>query len=236
MRLFGCRDTEAHGTGNVRIFPDQLDDCADIRGNLCPCAGHAKTRYDIDKAFRLFCNHGDPVLGCGRDQGDQRYMILAAQVGKLLLFFKGKIRQDQTVDADLRAGFDKNFRIIGKDNVGICHKYHRNSHVFAQVTYQIKDLVSGGAACKRAHIRLLNDRSLGRGIGERDAELNEICACIYHGAHHLCGRFQIRIAACDERNKCLSVSECFCNSFSHGYPPLCNGRWRRSPCRLCRRS
>ena len=38
----------------------------------------------------------------------------------------------------------------------------------------------------------------------------------------------------DTLGRCLSVFKSF-SDITHGYPPLCSGQWRRSPCRLCRR-
>ena len=41
-------------------------------------------------------------------------------------------------------------------------------------------------------------------------------------------------AAGDEGDKRLAVCKCRCDS-THRYSPLCTGRWRRSPCRPCRK-
>ena len=45
---------------------------------------------------------------------------------KLFFFLKGQIGQDQPVDSDFPAGADKLIRAVGKDHIGVGHKYHRD--------------------------------------------------------------------------------------------------------------
>ena len=46
-------DAEADGTGNIRVFPDQGDHAAKVRGDGAAYSGNAEARNDVQKSGRL---------------------------------------------------------------------------------------------------------------------------------------------------------------------------------------
>ena len=149
---------------------------------------------------------------------------------ELLFFFIRHIGQDQAIDADLLAGGDKFLAAIGKNHVGVGHEHHGDGDILAQFADEIKNFISGHATLQCAQVGPLDDRALGGGVGERDAQLNQISPVGGHGADGCGGGSQVGVAAGDERDKRLAVGKSF-GDVTHGYPPLCSGQWRRSPCR-----
>ena len=71
-------DAEAHCTWNVLCIFYQLHHRSDISGDPGSGSGYAKGGNAVYEAICLFCNPGDPVVGCGGDQGNQLQTILFA--------------------------------------------------------------------------------------------------------------------------------------------------------------
>ena len=227
-------DAEADGAGRLGVFPHHLHDGGKVGLDLTAGAGDAEAGHDIQKSLRLFGDHGDAVLGGGRDHGDEVHAVPAAEGGKLIFFLVRQVGQDHAVDADRRAGGEKALGPVGEHDIGVGHEHHRDGHIPAHLPDQIKDFVRGGARLQGAEVGPLNDRSLGSRVGEGDAQLDEVGSICGHRADGSSGGPQIGVAAGDERNERLAVGKGLCN-VTHGDPPLCSGQWRRSPCRRGRK-
>ena len=153
---------------------------------------------------------------------------------KLLFFLIGQVGQDQPINADLRAGRDEPLCAVGEHDICIGHEHHGDRNIFPHLADEVKDLIRGGPRFQGADVGTLNDRALGGGVRERDAQLNEVGTVCRHGADGGGSGFQIRVAAGDERNERLAVGKGLCN-VTHEDPPLCSGQWRRSPYRRGRK-
>ena len=81
-------DAESHCTWNVLCSFYQLHHRSYIGGDLGSGSGYAKGGNAVYEAICLFCNPGDPVVGCGGDQGNQLQTILFAD--HIELFFSSK--------------------------------------------------------------------------------------------------------------------------------------------------
>ena len=101
---------------------------------------------------------------------------------KLVFFLIGQVGQDQPVDADRRAGGEKPLGPVGEHDIGIGHEHHGDGHIPAHLPHKVKDLIRGSACLQGAEVRALNDRALGGGVGEGDAQLNEVGTVCSHGA------------------------------------------------------
>ena len=149
---------------------------------------------------------------------------------EFLLLLKGQIGEDQSVNPRLPAGGEKALRSIGEHHIGVGHKNQRYRYIPAQVLHQSEDLVCGDPALQGPEVSPMDHRPLGGGVGEGNAQLDEVRAIFHCGPDGGGGGLQIWVAAGNKRDKCLSAGKCLCD-LTHGGPPLCIGRWRRSPCR-----
>ena len=125
------------------VLPHSLHHGGQIRFDLASGTGHSERRDHIEKALCFPGNHGDPVLGGGRDEGDQSHPVPPAKRQKFLLLLKGQIGEDQSVDPRLPAGGEKALRSIGEHYIGVGHKNQRYCYITAQVPHQSEDLVCG---------------------------------------------------------------------------------------------
>ena len=213
------------------VLPHSLHHGGQIRFDLASGSGNAQRGHHIEKPLRLSGDHGDPVFRCRRDEGDQLHPILPANRQEFLLLLKGQIGEDQSVDPRLPAGGEESLRSIGEHHIGVGHKNQRYRYIPAQVPHQSEDPVRGDPALQGPEVSPLDHRTLGDGVGEGNAQLDEVRAVFHSSPDGGGGGLQIRVAAGDKRDKCLSAGKCLCD-LTHGDPPLCIGRWRHSPCRL----
>ena len=232
-RLLGGGNAKANGAGNRGILAHHLHDRGQIRRDLTSRARHAQAGHDVEKSLRLPRDPGNAVLRGRRNERNQVHAEAAADRQEFLLFLKGQIRQDEPVDPDLPADGDKPLRPVGEDHVGVSHKHHRRLHIASDVPHKVKDLVGRHASPQRAQVGPLDDRALRGGIGEWNAQLDEVGPVFHGGAHRPARGLQIRIPAREKGNERLSVGKRLLN-VTHADPPLCSGQWPRSPCRPCR--
>ena len=230
LRLLRRGDAEAHGAGDGTGLPHQLHHGPDVRGDLAAGAGDTHGGDDVQEAAGLPGDHGDAVLGGGGHQGDQIQAVPLADGLELLLLLKGHVRQDEAVDANAGAGGDEPLRAVGEHHVGVGHEHHGDGDIFPQLPDHVEDLIRGNAAGQCPDVGRLDDGTLGGGVREGDAQLNEIRSGPDSLPDHPDGGLQVRVAAGDEGDERLAVGKGLCN-VTHGDSPLCTGRWRRSPCR-----
>ena len=153
----------------------------------------------------------------------------AAGCGKLLLLLIGHVGQDDAVHPNFRCPGQEAVGAVGEDHVGVGHEHQRDGHVLSKLLHQSKNLVRGDAPFQGAQIGSLDDGTLGGGVGEWDTQLDKVSPVGGSGTDGSGGGLQVWVAAGEKGNKRLAVVK---GSFdlTHGYPPLCNGQWRRSPC------
>ena len=169
-----------------------------------------------------------------RDERHEIQAVLTAERIELCLFFERYIRQDKTVHADLCCGADEALRAVGINHVRIGHEHHRNVSLLTDAAHHVENLIRCGSGRQCAHICLLNDRALRSRIGERNTQLDEVCAGVRHRVHDLLGDVQRRVAAGHERDKRLAACKGSLN-LTHGCSLLCNVQSQRSPCRRGRK-
>ena len=152
---------------------------------------------------------------------------------KFFFFLKRQIWQNEAINFNILTGGYKFFCAIGEHHIGISHENHRHFYIIAKFFDKCEYFICCNASAQRPNVCFLNNRSFGSWIGERDAKLNEIRTVFYSGTDSGGCRFQIRVTASDKGDKRLAVFKCFFD-VTHEDPPLCNGQWLHSPCRLCR--
>ena len=111
--------------------------------------------------------------GGGSDEGDQLQAVLPAGSGELLFLLKGHVGKDQAAHPHLCRPGQEPVHAIGEYHVGVGHEYHGNGHVPAQVLHQLEQLAGGDAAVQGPEVGPLDDKALGGGGGEGDAQLDE---------------------------------------------------------------
>ena len=235
LRLLGRGDAKADGAGNICVFPHEGDDGGEVGLDLTALARDAERRDDIEEALGLARDHRDAVFRRRCDEGDEVDAVLAARGKKFFLFLIRHVRQDEPVDANIAAVGQKALCAVGKDDIRIRHKNHGDRHAAPQLAHEIENLVGRYAALQGAQVSGLNDGPLRRGVGEGNAELDEVGTVLRGSADGSRGRFKIGVAAGQKGDERLAVVKCSCK-ITHEDPPLCSGRWRRSPCRRGRRS
>ena len=202
-------DAEAYCTGNVLCSFYQLHHRSDIGGDLGSGSGYAKGGNAVYEAICLFCNPGDPVVGCGGDQGNQLQTILFADHIELLFFLKRYIRKNQSIHSNFCCFPDETLCSIGKNNVCVSHKYHWDTGFFTDFYHHVKDLVCGYSAAQCTHIGFLDHRTFCCRVGKRDSKLNKFCTCFLHCIDKLLSDLQRWISAGDKWDKCFSFCKCF---------------------------
>ena len=112
--------------------------------------------------------------------------------------------------------------------------FHGMKSYFCQDQFgQIAPVYSISAG-QRPDVGRLDNGALGGGFGEGDAQFDKVGPRLCHGPDHLGGGLQVRVTAGDEWDERLAAGKGLCN-VTHEDPPLCTGRWQRSPCRPGRR-
>ena len=167
----------------LKSSPHHLHDGTKVGLDFAPGAGDAQAGDQVQEPFRLLGDHGDAVGRGGSDEGDEIDPVLMAEGQKLLLLLEGQVGQNQAVHADVPTGGDELFRAVGKYHIGISHEHHRHGHVLAQLPHEVKNLVGGHASLQRPQVGSLDDRPFGHGVGERDAQLDEVGAVLDGGAN-----------------------------------------------------
>ena len=150
------------------------------------------------------------------------------------MLLKGKIGNDQTVDADLLTGAEKPLGAVGEDHIGVGGEHQGDIHLGPQNLNEIKDLIGGNTGFQRPDVSLLDGGVHGGGVGEGNIQLDDVSAVFSGGQNGLFRGGKIRITAGDKADVSLAVLECLLELI-HGDPPLCSGRWPRSPCHHGRR-
>ncbi|MPM32031.1 hypothetical protein SDC9_78589 [bioreactor metagenome] len=135
---------------------------------------------------------------------------MPAKRREFLFFLIGDIRQNQAVDADFRAGGDKRLRPVGKDHIGVGHENHGDRDGFPETAHHIEYLVGGNPSGQRPNVGRLNDGPLRRGVGKRNAQLNQIRPAVRHCFHQLLRGLQIRVTAGEKRDERLALFKGFC--------------------------
>ena len=228
--LLRSGDAKADGTGNLGVLPHCVHDRAQVGGDLAAGAGDPQAGHQIEEALRLPGNSGNAVLRCGGDEGNKVQAVGAAGCGKLLLLLVGDVGQDDAVHPNFCCPGQEAVGTVGEDHVGVGHEHQRDGYVLSQLLHQSKNLVRGDVPLQGPQISSLDDGTLGGGVGEGYAQLDKVSPVGGSGTDGGSGGLQVGVAAGEKGNKCLAVVK---GSFdlTHGYPLLCNGQWRRSPCR-----
>ena len=173
-------------------------------------------------------------MGGGSDQRDQVKTVFTADAVELFFLFIGNIGKDQSVYSDLCGSLHKVLCPPREDYIRIGHKDKWYLRFPPDLFHHFKDLIRGHSPGERPEIRRLYDRSFCRRIRERDSQLDQRRARLFHGINQSLCRLKIRIPAGDERDKRLFSVKCFLYP-THRYPPLCILQWQRSLCRPCRK-
>ena len=89
-------DAESHCTWNVLCSFYQLHHRSDIGGDLGSGSGYAKGGNTVYEAICLFCNPGDPVVGCGGRSGKSAPDHTVCRPRRTPLFPQ-KVHQEESV-------------------------------------------------------------------------------------------------------------------------------------------
>ena len=128
-----------------------------------------------------------------------------------MTFFKGNIRQNQSINAKSCCFLYKLFNAMGIDHIGIGHETNWNLCVLSNSFHHFKNIICRCSCRKCPQIRLHNDRSFCCWIRKWNSKLNHICPCSFHRIHNLLCCLQIWIPTSNKWNKCLAIFKYFCN-------------------------
>ena len=164
------------------------------------------------------------------DQRNQIQTILLCNRCKLLFFLKRNIRKNHSIHPNLCSFLAETLSPIGKNNIRISHKHHRDTGIFTDFFHHFKNFICGNSTRQGTQICSLDNRSLCCRIRKRNTKFDQISSCIFHSIYNFFSNIQRWIPTGDKRDKCFSLRKCLSNSLIHGYPPLCNVRLPHSPC------
>ena len=150
------------------------------------------------------------------------------------MLFKGQIRHDEAVNTDLLAGAQEPLRAVGEHHIGVGREHQGDGDLGPQSLHKIKYLVGSDACFQCPDVGLLDGSIHSGGVREGNIQLNDVSTVFCGSQDSLFRGGQVGVTAGDETD----VSFALCKGILeliHEYPPLCSGRWRRSPCRRGRR-
>ncbi len=244
MCLLGRGDAEANGARDVGIgLAHLLHQLSRLVVQVAAHTGNAKAAHAVHEPLGAAGYHVHAGIGRGGHHAHQRHACRARRLSKFGLFLVGHVGQDKRRYTRARHAAVEPFYSVAVHHVGVRHDGKRHIGARTHAFYQVKHIIGGCAGRKCAQIRLLDDWSFGRGVGKRDAQLNQAGTFLGHGNDKLFGCGKVGIANGDEGDEGLAggkgagdvagkragggfVGCCVI----HGCPPHGSGRWRRSLC------
>ena len=107
--------------------------------------------------------------------------------------------------------------------ITIGHEAQRDLAHLADAAHDLEGAIGGHAIFQRADVCVLDHDALCGRIRKRNADLDQVSACLLHLQYKLYGAVRIGIARGKEGDEGLAIFrfECILNFISHGYPPPC---------------
>ena len=153
---------------------------------------------------------------------------------KFLPFLEGYIRNQDAIYACFFAFCGKSVCSVGEHHVGVGGYHNGGGQLLTELLHQHKYRIGGHTVFQCPNVGLLNDGVGGCGVGEGNVQLQNVGTACHSGLCNGDGGLQIRVTAGDKGHQCLLLRKGIMK-ITHKAPPLCNGRWRRSPCHRGRR-
>ena len=214
-------NAKTDGTGNLGVALHHFQKRRQVRGDFLSLSRNPKGGHDIQKSFRIFRNLCDTILGGGGYHGNEGNVEVLTILQKLFPLFIGHIRKNKAGNPCLLGLFHEFSTAVGENHIGIGHIHKGHIHFLPKLLGHLKNLLCGGSSLQSPKVGFHNHRSLCGGVGEGNAQLNQVRSIFHHALHHFLGTFQIRIPTGDERNKRLSLCKClFYASHSTRSSPL----------------
>ena len=200
-------NTKANSARNVSCFFSRLNHRRHVISQLLTHSGNAHGRYAIQKAFGFVGNSLDTLVGGRCNHGNQAHIVFLAKRQQFLLFLIRHIGNNQRINADSLAIFQKPFRSVRKNRVDIRHERHRYLAGLADSPNHLENFIGRRSRRQGANIRFLNDRPFGDRIGKGNPQFNQIRSRCRHLQYKLFRHLQRRIACGNKRNKGFSLGK-----------------------------
>jgi hypothetical protein len=151
--------------------------------------------------------------------------------GELLALFRRVVDDQHAVDTGRRGVGHEGLQAVAFHRVGIAHQHQRRGVVAgAELTHIGQHVAQADAVLQRPLAGALDDGTVGHGVGERHAQLDDIGAGLGHGQQQVDGGARMGIAGGDEGDQRLAAlglemvesggDAAHCFTFS----PACDGR------------
>ena len=154
----------------------------------------------------MLVDEADALLaGLGSDEHDDTDVVLVChRLYEVEIVLERKVGNDHTRHARLHTAAEKRLVAIVHDRVEITHEDKRKANLVLDGFELAEQRGQRHAVFQRAGGGVLDDRTVGHGVAERNANLYEVDATAFHGFYHVAGTVQLRTSGTEiERQKLL---------------------------------
>jgi len=230
--LVGSGNAESDRDRDPGVGLDRRDVAGDALGEGGLGSGDAFARDVVDEPFGRGSQFRDAVGRSGR--GDQADVAEGSALGELAVEdgFVGREIEEQDPVGPGRGGVLVELReSVAVDRIEVGEEHHGSLRAFAEAADQVEDLVSRRPGFEGAVGGHLVDDAVGQGVGERQAELDDVGSLVSEGLDDLQRAVEVRIAGGDIGDKGL-----FPFGTEAGERGVDSVHERRQPCESFRRS
>ena len=178
-------DAEAHADRQLHVRPDARNHLLHTLDVEVARARHALERHMVDIAAGHAGDVGDAFCRRrGRDQEDGIEPARAQQGGERGALLGRIVDHEHAVDAGSLCVVGEAFHAVTLDRICITHQHHRRRRVArAELAHDGQHLRHADASRQRALAGLLDHRTVGHRVAERNAELDDVGARRGHRLH-----------------------------------------------------
>lgn len=190
-------DAKTHDDGQARRVADFGDLVFDRPALGQSCPGNARHGHVIDKPLRAGDDFGQTGRVCGRGREADQRQIMGFKGGAQLAILLGRqVDNNGPVNPGGFGGLCKSGVAHVMDRIAIAHDDDRGGGVgLSELCGHLEDGGQCGARLARANTRFFDHGAVGHGVGEGNAQLDNINPGIRHGIEQFLRARPVRIAA-----------------------------------------
>ena len=188
-------------------------------------AGHALARHHVDETARRGAERAQARVGTRRGhQHDRRQVRGRCQRIQFTRFLDRQVRQDEAERPGLGEAAHENLVAHFESRVVVAHHQHAEREMRAHAGHELEALLHGRAVRQRLLVGFHEQRTVGRGLGERELQFDQVHAELGHDLQLAPVVLEARVAAHHVRHhqqflRAAARREVFTQA--HTVPPCC---------------